>query len=75
MLHYFITAYKKTKLNRVFFFRFSTLLAGPRCATGSASDSRARGPGLGTRSGDTLSFPLPLFQEGQLSVTCENVCT
>ena len=28
-----------------------------------------------TRSGNTLSFLLPLFQEGQLSVTGESMCT
>ena len=48
-------------------------LAGPRSTVGSASDSRAKGPGFGTRSGCILSFLLPLNQEGQLSVTGENV--
>ena len=44
--------------------------AEPHYSTvGSASDSRARGPGLGTRSSHILSFLLPLIQEGQLSVT------
>ena len=33
------------------------------------------GPGLDTRSGHILSFLLPLFQEGQLSVTGESMCT
>ena len=28
-----------------------------------------------TRSGNILSFLLPLFQEGQLSVTGESMCT
>ena len=42
--------------------------AGPRSAIG-------RGPGFGTRSGNILSFLLPLFQEGQLSVTGESMCT
>ena len=32
------------------------------------------GPGLDTRSGNILSFLLPLFQEGQLSVTGESMC-
>ena len=44
-------------------------------AVGKASDSRARGPGFDTRSGHKLSFLLPLIQEGQLSVTGENICT
>ena len=34
-----------------------------------------RGPGFDTRSGHVLSFLLPLFQEGQLSVTGESMCT
>ena len=32
-------------------------------------------PGFDTRSGNILSFLLPLFQEGQLSVTAESMCT
>ena len=39
-------------------------LAGPGSAVGSASDSRARGPGFDSRSGHILSFLLPLIQEG-----------
>ena len=31
--------------------------------------------GFDTRSGNILSFLLPLFQEGQLSVTGESMCT
>ena len=46
-------------------------LAGPRSAIGRAPDSYDRGPGFDTRSGNILSFLLPLFQEGQLSVTGE----
>ena len=34
-----------------------------------------RGPGFDTRSGNILSFLLPLFQEGQMSVTGESMCT
>ena len=49
--------------------------SGPRSAIGSASNSRARGSGFDTRSGHILSFFLPLFQEGQLSVTGESMCT
>ena len=51
--------------------------AGPRTcsAVGSASDSRAKGPGFDTRLGHLLSFLLPLFQERQLSVTGEGLCT
>ena len=36
---------------------------------------KVRGPGFDTRSGNILSFLLPLFQEGQLSVTGESMCT
>ena len=39
--------------------------AGPRSAVGRAPDS----------SGNILSFLLPLFQEAQLSVTSESMCT
>ena len=49
--------------------------AGPRSAIGRAPDSEVRGPGFDTRSGNILSFLLPLFQEGQLSVTGESMCT
>ena len=48
---------------------------GPRSAVGSASASRARGPGFDTRSGHVLSFLLPLIQKGQLSVTGESMST
>ena len=48
---------------------------GPCGAVGSASNSRAGGPGFDTRSNHILSFFLPLNQEGQLSVTCKNMCT
>ena len=50
-------------------------LAGPRSAIGRAPDSCVKGPGFDTRSGNILTFLLPLFQEGQLSVTCESMCT
>ena len=33
------------------------------------------GPGFDTRSGNIFSFLLPLFQEGQLFVTGESMCT
>ena len=33
-----------------------------------------RGPGFDTRSGNILSFLLPLFQEGQLSITGKSMC-
>ena len=49
--------------------------AGPRSAIGRAPDWYVRGPGFNTRSGNILSFLLPLFQEGQLSVTGESMCT
>ena len=46
-----------------------------RSAVGSASDSRARGPGFDTRSGHILSFLHPMIQEGQLSLLAKvNVC-
>ena len=48
---------------------------GPRSAVGRAPDSKVRGPGIDTRSGNILSFLLPLFQEGQLSVTGESMRT
>ena len=37
--------------------------------------TRKSGTGFDTRSGNILSFLLPLFQEGQLSVTGESMCT
>ena len=49
--------------------------AGPRSAIGRAPDLYIRGPGFDTRSGNILLFLLPLFQEGQLSVTGESMCT
>ena len=49
--------------------------AGPRSHFGRAPDSKVRGPGYDTRSGNILSFLLPLFQEVQLSVTGEGMCT
>ena len=51
-----------------------TFRAGPRSAVGSASDSRARGPGFATRSGNIVSFLLPLIQEGELSIIGEDMC-
>ena len=57
-----------------FILPFITLArAGPRSIVGSASDSRARGPGFDTRACAVLSFRLPLIQEGQLSVTGESM--
>ena len=44
-------------------------------AIGRAPGSLVMGPGFDTRSGNILSFLLPLFQEGQLSVTGESMCT
>ena len=35
--------------------------AGPRSAIGREPDSKVRGPGFDTRSGNILSFLLPLF--------------
>ena len=41
----------------------------------SASNSRTRGPGFDTRFGHILSFPHPLIQKGQLSVTGKSMFT
>ena len=49
--------------------------AEPRCAIGSASGSKARGPGFDTRSSHIILFLLLLIQGGQLSVTGESMCT
>ena len=49
--------------------------AEPRSAIGRAPDSLVRGLGFDTRSGNIFSFLLLLFQEGQLSVTGESMCT
>ena len=56
---------------RIFLF----FIAGPRSAIGRATDSQVWGPGFDTQSGNILLFLLPLFQEGQLSVTGESMCT
>ena len=50
-------------------------ITGLCSAVSSASESRARGPGFDTRSGDIFSLLLPLTQEGQLSDTGESRCT
>ena len=62
-------------LTYVYAYFIGKELAGPRSAVGRAPDSYVRGPGFDTRSGNILSFLLPLFQEGQLSVTGESMCT
>ena len=36
---------------------------------------KIRSLGFDTRSGNILSFLLPLFQEGQLSVTGDSMCS
>ena len=36
---------------------------------------KVRGPRFDTQSGNILAFLLPLFQEGQLSVTGKSMCT
>ena len=57
-------------------FTYNTsVVAGPRSAVGSASDSNVRGPGFDTRSGHILSFLLPLIQERQLSFAGESMIT
>ena len=50
------------------------IIARPRRKVGSKSYPRARGPGFDIWSSNILSFLLPLIQEGQLSVTGENMC-
>ena len=48
----------------------------PGCVAQSVGHPTCKsGPGFDTRSGNILSFLLPLFQEGQLSVTGESMCT
>ena len=41
----------------------------------SFTQSKVSEIGFDTRSGNILSFLLPLFQEGQLSVTGKSMCT
>ena len=66
----------KTKMTTEYLVEYrETIGAGPRSTIGRAPDSYVRGPGFDTRSGNILSFLLPLFQEGQLSVTGESMCT
>ena len=48
---------------------------GNRTALARAPYRGRAGIGFDTRSGNILSFLLPLFQEGQLSVTSESMCT
>ena len=57
------------------FFYFMNIKTGPRSAIGRAPDSYVRGPGFDTRCGNIFSFLLPLFQEWQLSVSGESMCT
>ena len=54
---------------------FTSIKAGQRSTVGRASDSRTKSRRFDTRSGHTLSFLLPLVQEGHLSVTGESMCT
>ena len=53
---------------------YKWVAAGPRGAVGRAPDSWVRGYVFDTRSGGVLSFLLPLFREGRLSVAGEGVC-
>ena len=55
--------------------QYCPVTAGPRSAIGRAPDSYVKGPGFDTQSGNILSFLFLLFQEGQLSVTGESMCT
>ena len=59
------------------------IIARPHGAIGRAPDLRVRcptdcamrpGSGFDTRSGNILSFLLPLIQEGQFSITGESMC-
>ena len=50
------------------------LLSLPGCVAQSIGHLTHKS-GFDTRSGNILSFLLPLFQEGQLSVTGESMCT
>ena len=63
----FYSNVSKLNIYLLFFIHFLHIYllneAGPRNAVGSTSDSRARGPGLDTRSGHIFSFLLPLIQE------------
>ena len=45
------------------------------CLKGPLSPKQPTSLGFDTRSDNILSFLLPLFQEGQLSVTGESMCT
>ena len=81
LLHLLQKKYDKTSdagsLTSVHYYlntRYVTI-TGPRNAVGGAGDPRVRGPKFDTRSGHILSFLLPLFQEGQLSVTGESMFT
>ena len=60
---------KKERKARYLIFFFLLQVARPRSAVSRAPGSQVRGPRFDTRSGHILSFLLPLFQEGQLSVT------
>ena len=58
-----------------FYFCCCSKLFMGRIAQSVGHLTRKSGPGFDTRSGNILSFLLPLFQEGQLSVTGESMCT
>ena len=54
------------------------LIKAIKICSGQLSDQifhQKTGPGFDTWSGNILSFLLPLFQEGQLSVTSKSMCT
>ena len=50
-----------TSFSNLCTYVFFQPIAGPRSAIGRAPDSSVRGPGFDTRSGNILSFLLPLF--------------
>ena len=66
------TAIKRARKNEKEHLRGDKVWSRPRSAISRAPD---RGPGFDTGSGNILLFLLSLFQEGQLSVTGESMCT
>ena len=64
-------------LSTVLSFAVFTLASQPGRAAQSVGHltRKSGGHGFDTRSGNILSFLLPLFQEGQLSLTGESICT
>ena len=58
------------------YFRFSfRFFKKGSCQLLAKVCAQSQGSWVDTRSGNILSFLLPLFQEGQMSVTGESMCT